>query len=304
MSNLLNKLQSTVAIAVLAGFLAPQAVFAKGGHGGGMSMARTSSPRIVNTIHPIKSPVTTGQTKVTPPKNTIHPILSPVDTAPKKIGPPKNTIPPKKSPPSKDPTKTDPTKDPNKNQGQGGQLLQNLLSNLMQGGGGGGGGDDGGSSGGVAADAPVADAQLAAQPMVEAQPAVAQAAGSVDLVLEDVEIAQPATLIAGPAYRVKFRNQGLETAGAFGVGVFATIDGELTDESPKAVVDVPGLAAGQSAEVVLRLPAAAMKIVSVSTKQASAFNQLIVAVDFTGAVSETDKTNNVVAVDRADLEAK
>jgi len=37
--------------------------------------------------------------------------------------------------------------------------------------------------------------------------------GSADLVLEDVHLASPATLVAGPAYTVKFRNQGTADAG-------------------------------------------------------------------------------------------
>jgi subtilase family serine protease len=137
--------------------------------------------------------------------------------------------------------------------------------------------------------------------VADAQPVIVSGAGSVDLVLEDMQVAERATLVAGPAYRVKFRNQGLQAAGQFRVALFATADGQVTDESPKALLDVPGLAAGQSAEVVLRLPAASMKMVSVSTGQAVAFSKLLVAVDFDNTISESDETNNVAVVDRTDL---
>ena len=47
------------------------------------------------------------------------------------------------------------------------------------------------------------------------------AATGIDLVLEDVTLASPATLVAGPAYTVKFRNQGTRPAGKFQVAIIA-----------------------------------------------------------------------------------
>jgi subtilase family serine protease len=67
---------------------------------------------------------------------------------------------------------------------------------------------------------------------------------------------------------------------------------------------VAGLAAGQSRQVTLRLPVAAMQIVSVSTSQPSAFDKLMVAVDTDNSIEETDKSNNVAVVDRDALEAR
>jgi hypothetical protein len=178
----------------------------------------------------------------------------------------------------------------------------------------GGGGYAGGGyvDGGTVADAtPVAStpatvAQAAPAATSDAAPAVAQAVlgtGSVDLVVEDIQMVQSPTLIAGPAYRVDFRNQGTQAAGSFRVGVYAALDGKVA-EGAAAVVDVPGLAAGETRQVTLRLPVAAMKIVSVSTAQPSVFSQLLVAVDPDNAVSESNKTNNVAAVDRTALEAR
>ncbi len=126
------------------------------------------------------------------------------------------------------------------------------------------------------------------------------AAGSVDLVLEDIHLLEPATLVAGPAYRVKFRNQGLATAGAFRVGVIAALEGKMTDSH--AVVDVLGLEAGQSVEIALRLPQSAMQLVS-ANGQVTAFDTLAVMVDVDGIVNESDKANNGAAIARSSLEA-
>ncbi len=139
--------------------------------------------------------------------------------------------------------------------------------------------------------------------MTPPAPALAQATGSADLVVEDIHAVQPATLIAGPAYSVTFRNQGTAAAGHFRVGLFAALEGKVADGA-QATVDVAGLAAGQSRQVTLRLPVAAMQIVSVSTSQPSAFDKLMVAVDTDNSIEETDKTNNVAVVDRDALEAQ
>jgi hypothetical protein len=166
------------------------------------------------------------------------------------------------------------------------------------------GGFGGGYSGGGYASGGYASAPVAAPAVAQATlPAVAQTTGSVDLVVEDIHMVQPATLVAGPAYQVTFRNQGSLSAGHFRVGIFAALDGKGADDA-KAVVDVQELAAGQSAAVTLRLPAASLRLVNVSTGQPTAFNQLLIAVDPDGAVVETDKANNVAVLDRAAIEAR
>jgi hypothetical protein len=185
--------------------------------------------------------------------------------------------------------------------------------------GGGSGGGYGGGSGGMAS-APVTSDPVASNPTsspsattAAATPApaaaptsnvvpasYAEAIGSADLVVEDIQVVEPATLVAGPAYRVKFRNQGSAAADAFQVGIFAALDNQLT--SSQAVVAVPGLAAGATAEATLRLPQSAVKMVSTSSHQ-SGFDKLAVMVDVDQQVHENDKANNAAVVDRSSLEA-
>ena len=88
------------------------------------------------------------------------------------------------------------------------------------------------------------------------------AAGDADLSLEDVKFVEPATETAGPAYRLKFRNRGTRAAGKFRIGAFAERDGKLSDDAPQTVTEIAKLAAGQDGEVTLRLPLAAVRLVS------------------------------------------
>lgn len=131
-------------------------------------------------------------------------------------------------------------------------------------------------------------------------PRVTEESDSVDLVLEDVRLSEPATLVAGPSYRLKFRNQGLQACRRFRVALVAALDGQLSDS--QAVVDVPGLAAGEVREMTLRLPISSMKLVVGTSNSPRAFSHLVVAIDPDNAVIEADKTNNVAAVERTELE--
>lgn len=124
---------------------------------------------------------------------------------------------------------------------------------------------------------------------------------SVDLVLEDVQLIEPATLLVGPAYRVKFRNQGLTAAGKFRVAIVAGLDGQASEQSPKTLVDVPGLASSEASEVTVRLPVSAMKLAGAGG-QATVFTHLLVAADFDNGLTESDKTNNVAVIERTMLE--
>ena len=119
--------------------------------------------------------------------------------------------------------------------------------------------------------------------------------------LEDVKLAAPATLVAGPAYTVKFRNQGTEAAGKFQVAILAGLDGKLTEDAPRAFVEVSSTAAGEAKEVTLRLPQSALKLTGVDGKP-TFFTHLFIAVDLMNTVAETDKTNNTAVVDGAALE--
>ena len=108
------------------------------------------------------------------------------------------------------------------------------------------------------------------------QPAAAETpiAAGVDLVLEDITLAAPATVLAGPAYQVQFRNQGVTDAGDFAVRIVATREGLPMDQAVQAIVVVPGLAAGQSATATLRLPKSAMQMASLGQGGAAGIHQL------------------------------
>ena len=87
-----------------------------------------------------------------------------------------------------------------------------------------GGGLSGGSTDSTTDTATTADASTS--------PATTAVATGIDLVLEDVKLASPATLVAGPAYTIKFRNQGTKAAGKFEVAILAGLAGKLTADAP------------------------------------------------------------------------
>ena len=151
--------------------------------------------------------------------------------------------------------------------------------------------------------APVpAPAATQTQP-INGQPVNGNSDGYIDLVLENVEFLEPATVTVGPLYQVKVRNQGTMRADKFRVGAFAQLEGELSDDAPRATTEVTSLGAGETASVTLRLPSSAMKLISTSAAGAAAFNQLLVVVDLDDAVVEIEKSNNVANLDRAALES-
>jgi len=137
---------------------------------------------------------------------------------------------------------------------------------------------------------------------VSTPPSATPTTQGVDLVLDTIELAEPATLVGGPVYRVKFRNQGTMAAGAFRVGLVAGFEDRPIEESPRAVADVPGLGASQTGEVQLQLPLGSMKLIGASTVSSKEFSFLAGAVDVDEAVSESDKTNNVASVARSEVQ--
>ncbi len=180
-----------------------------------------------------------------------------------------------------------------------GSMLQNLA--------GAAGGSDvpasGGSSEGGAAAATSPTPEVASPPAATAGPTAPRVSEGADLVLENVELAAQATLVAGPAYRVKFRNQGTQAAGKFEVAVLAGLDGKLTADAPRAVVEVNSLAAGQSGEVTLRLPQSALQMTGATNGKPAVFTHLFVAVDLMNTVVETDETNNTAVIERVIVDA-
>ncbi len=176
-----------------------------------------------------------------------------------------------------------------------GAAFSNLPLGAIRGGGGGGGGGGGFVDGGGGAPLPVAapqPVQAPPQPLPQQTYEVARPiqpeTGSVDVVLEDAKLVSEATKLAGPAYSVTFRNQGLAPSGRFLVAAVTSQDGQYDENAPKAVLDVPGLASGESKDVVLRLPRVE-------------FKYLILVVDANGDLTESDKTNNAAVVERGSL---
>lgn len=117
--------------------------------------------------------------------------------------------------------------------------------------------------------------------------------GSVDLVLEDLKMSAEATPVAGPAYAVRFRNQGTLPAGKFAVLVAVSVDGKLTQDAPRGAIEMPLLGPGESREVILRLPATAMQ----PNAAGQSFQHLVVTIDPLDSVRELDESNNTAVVD-------
>lgn len=117
--------------------------------------------------------------------------------------------------------------------------------------------------------------------------------GSVDLVLEDLRKSDEATAVAGPAYAVRFRNQGALPAGKFAVLIVVSVDGKLAPDAPRSAIEMPAFAAGESHEVILRLPAAATQ----PSAAGQSFQRLIVLIDPLETVRELDESNNKTIVD-------
>jgi hypothetical protein len=139
--------------------------------------------------------------------------------------------------------------------------------------------------------------------VTDASATSAVADSGIDLVLEDIKLSAPATLVAGPAYTVTFRNQGTADAGKFQVAIAAGFNQQLNGNDPKVAIEIPSLAAGEAKQVTLRLPHRAL-LVEDNGKGLVPFRYLTVAIDATGAVPETDKANNSAVVERAALEGR
>lgn len=164
------------------------------------------------------------------------------------------------------------------------------------------------SDGGTAASAPATGYAAAdygseeyvgegAAPSEEAPPETFAAEFSnADLVLEDMQLAAHATAIAGPAYRVQFRNQGSSAASDFYVVLLAGVGANPAEDAPRAVFHVANVAPGEAIEAILRLPAGAMQMVDANGDR-SEMTHAFVSLDFTDAIAEVDETNNLAIVE-------
>ncbi|MGE3317617.1 MAG: hypothetical protein AB7O26_21105 [Planctomycetaceae bacterium] len=126
-------------------------------------------------------------------------------------------------------------------------------------------------------------------------------ASGVELILEDIRRIAPATIVAGPAYEVEFRNQSLQPAGPFRVMIAVGLGKESAKKSP-VVMEFPGLEAGDVGRATLRLPIAVMKLSPAEGKEAKPFSHLFVSVDSSNTVKEIDESNNDAVIERTALE--
>jgi hypothetical protein len=124
----------------------------------------------------------------------------------------------------------------------------------------------------------------------------------VDLLVEDISLASPATKVAGPSYKITVRNQGSETSAKFHIGLFASLDGKVNDQVPKAFLEVRDLAPNTSGEYTIRLPKVADKMLDPESKETKPFKHIAVAVDFFGVQPEADESNNTAMLLRSEVE--
>lgn len=139
-------------------------------------------------------------------------------------------------------------------------------------------------------------------PQGGASPQVPMGMASVDLLVEDITLASPATKVAGPAYKIIVRNQGSEPAAKFHIGLFASLDGKVGEQNPKAFLEVRDLAPNTSGEYTIRLPKSADKMLDPISKETKPFTYLATAVDFFGVQAEADESNNTAIVPRAEID--
>lgn len=124
----------------------------------------------------------------------------------------------------------------------------------------------------------------------------------VDLVVENITFAEPATKIVGPAYKIQVRNQGSQPAAKFHIGLFASLDGKVNEQSPKAFLEVLDLAPNTVMEYTIRLPKSADKMIDPATKETKPFTFVATAVDFFGTQPEGDETNNTAVLPRDEVD--
>lgn len=99
---------------------------------------------------------------------------------------------------------------------------------------------------------------------------------------------------AGPIYRVTFKNNSPIAARFFRVSIIATL-GQIQPSSPVVSVNVPEVAAGGVASVDVQLPAGVMTLGN------GPFSQLVAVIDSFSELFETNKLNNVLTLNRADV---
>jgi hypothetical protein len=120
----------------------------------------------------------------------------------------------------------------------------------------------------------------------------------VDLVIEDLRYYEPGTVLVGPSYTVKVCNKGSEYARQFHIGLFASLDGMVNEQSPKAFLEVRDLAPGTSVDYTIRLPVNADSIPDPRTGQIRPFTHIATVADVFRIQPEGDETNNTAMLPR------
>jgi hypothetical protein len=106
----------------------------------------------------------------------------------------------------------------------------------------------------------------------------------------------------GPAYRVSFRNNSaLDINHAFSVGAMASTSRQLSKEFPMAAVQVPGIKAGSTMAVEIRLPLEAQRMGVNYMGQTVPFAYLYVVVDSNNQINDSNRNNNSAFQGRLDI---
>ena len=121
---------------------------------------------------------------------------------------------------------------------------------------------------------------------------------AVDLVITDISFYVPATKLAGPSYTVKVRNKGTHYAQRFHIGLFASLDGVVNEQTPKAFLEVRDLAPGSDGDYTISLPLNADSNFDPRFGQFRPFTHIAAVVDVFRIQHEGDESNNTAMVAR------
>ncbi len=143
-------------------------------------------------------------------------------------------------------------------------------------------------------------ARCVAQAVTSAPVKMQVPAGSspVDLSIENLRFSEPGTVLVGPSYHITVRNNGSEYAPRFHIGLFASLDGVVNEQSPKAFLEVRDLAPGTAVDYTIRLPVNADSIPDPRTGQIRPFTHVAAVVDVFRLQPEGDETNNTAMLPR------
>jgi hypothetical protein len=129
-------------------------------------------------------------------------------------------------------------------------------------------------------------------------------ASGIDLMIEDVRLLEAGEVAKnlGPLVRVTVKNNGQQAAGRFGLGVYASLQPEPNDKLVPAGQAIAELAAGKSHAVEVRLPVEALQMRADANSAPEAFRVLLIVADVANEVLENNKRNNVLPVNREQLQ--